>query len=89
MFERILHPTDFSPVAMAAFEHAVVLARRFGAKLTVMHAVTHHSSDPYAESIGVELLKEAYEAIDKETEKTLAGLVERAGGGTQAKCLVL
>jgi nucleotide-binding universal stress UspA family protein len=35
----ILHPTDFSDSAIAAFGHAQLLARRFDAQLHVLHAV--------------------------------------------------
>jgi nucleotide-binding universal stress UspA family protein len=37
---RILFPTDFSPCAQQAFAHATSWARRFGAELHVLHAVT-------------------------------------------------
>jgi universal stress protein A len=42
MFENglILHPTDFSPQAAAAFEVACALARDKGARLMVLHVVT-------------------------------------------------
>ena len=38
-FETILHPTDFSPGAEAAFRYACDLARDYGARLVVMHAL--------------------------------------------------
>lgn len=36
---KILHPTDFSPSAEAAFTQAVTLARRYGAELHLLHTV--------------------------------------------------
>lgn len=41
----ILHPTDFSPSAGAAFAHAVAWARRLGAGLHLMHAVSAFGED--------------------------------------------
>lgn len=37
---RILAPTDFSDSATGAVEYAKVLARRFGAGMTLLHAAT-------------------------------------------------
>jgi nucleotide-binding universal stress UspA family protein len=37
--QRILCPTDFSPIAERAFHHAVALARWYEARLVVLHAV--------------------------------------------------
>jgi len=58
---RILAPTDFSDCATGAVEHAKLLARRFGANITLLHAVSPRSTfeplpleatsfvDPYAD----------------------------------------
>jgi nucleotide-binding universal stress UspA family protein len=37
--ERILCPTDFSEFSVRALRHATALARRFGARLTVLHVI--------------------------------------------------
>ena len=59
---RILAPTDFSDCATAAVEYAKVLARRFGAGITLLHAVPPRATfeplpltgmsfvDPYADA---------------------------------------
>lgn len=44
--ERILYPTDFSEPAAHALPHAVELARRFEAQLTVLHIRTLFQDDP-------------------------------------------
>ena len=36
--QRILVPVDFSPSSRAALDHAMFLADRFGAKVTVLHS---------------------------------------------------
>ena len=38
-FEHILVPTDFSPTASRALEEAVLLAKHFGASLTLLHVI--------------------------------------------------
>ncbi|WP_456429001.1 universal stress protein [Rhodocaloribacter sp.] len=43
---RILHPTDFSACAHAAFEHAVYLARKHGSELHVLHVAPTFGEDP-------------------------------------------
>jgi nucleotide-binding universal stress UspA family protein len=40
MFKHILVPTDFSETSNRALEGALVLASKFGSKLTLMHAYT-------------------------------------------------
>jgi len=39
--ERILFPTDFSPFSAHALRHALALARRFKARLKVVHVIPH------------------------------------------------
>lgn len=41
---RILAPTDFSDCATGAVEYAKVLARRFGAGITLLHAAPPHAT---------------------------------------------
>ncbi|MCB1056299.1 MAG: universal stress protein [Acidobacteria bacterium] len=44
--QKILFPTDFSRCADQALDHAIFLARRFGAQLHILHAVVLHGDDP-------------------------------------------
>lgn len=44
--KRILHPTDFSPGAEAAFEQARRLAHRHGAELHLLHVAPTFGEDP-------------------------------------------
>ncbi len=44
--KKILFPTDFSETAGAACVHAVELARRFDARITVLHVRTVFADDP-------------------------------------------
>ncbi|MGH7309792.1 MAG: universal stress protein [Candidatus Rokuibacteriota bacterium] len=39
-FQRILHPSDFSPASRPALAQAIDLARHDGARLTIMHVIT-------------------------------------------------
>jgi len=43
LFQRILHPTDFSSASLAAFERAIELAEHHGADLLLLHVV----DDPF------------------------------------------
>jgi hypothetical protein len=46
-FNHILAPTDFSPNSDKAVDYAVQLARRLGAKLTLLHIVPEPSALDY------------------------------------------
>ena len=43
-FSRVVAPTDFSPNSERAIDYAVQLARRLGAKLTLLHVVPEPSA---------------------------------------------
>ena len=45
MFKRILHPTDFSAAAFQAFNQSVALARRWDARLQLLHVVVPREDD--------------------------------------------
>jgi len=45
--KRILFPTDFSPCANEALDHALFLTRKYGATLHMLHAVVLHKDDPH------------------------------------------
>ena len=46
--ERILFPTDFSPCANQALDHALYLANKYGATLHMLHAIVLHEDDPHS-----------------------------------------
>lgn len=45
--EKILMPTDFSPCAEAALDHAIYLAEQFEAELHLLHVVVLHGDSPH------------------------------------------
>lgn len=45
--KKILFPTDFSPSAAQAFDHALYLAHKYGAELHLLHVHVPHEEDPY------------------------------------------
>jgi nucleotide-binding universal stress UspA family protein len=74
-FNHILAPTDFSPNSDSAVEYAVQLARRLGAKLTLLHIVPEPSALDYPmEGIPAEEI----EGWKKEAEKRMADQLARA-----------
>ena len=54
MIARIVAATDFSPEADLALSHAVAIARRHGAALTIVYAEADRSSDEH-HALGEEL----------------------------------
>lgn len=45
--QKILFPTDFSPSASQALNHAVYLAQKYRAELHMLHVIVLHQDDPY------------------------------------------
>src|SRR5258708_19181343 len=74
-FSHLVAPTDFSPNSERAIDYAVQLARRLGAKLTLLHIVPEPSALDYPiEGIPAEEI----EGQKKEAEKRLADQLARA-----------
>jgi nucleotide-binding universal stress UspA family protein len=73
--DRILAPTDFSPNSEKAVAYAIQLARRLGAKLTLLHVVPEPSAADYSlEGISIQEIQ----GWEEEAEKKLAELLARA-----------
>jgi len=45
--KKILLPTDFFPCANQALDHALYLARKYGAQFHMLHAIVLHDKDPH------------------------------------------
>ena len=74
-FSHFVAPTDFSPNSEKAVDYAVQLARRLGAKLTLLHVVPEPSAHDYAmEGIS----RQEIEEWEVEAEKKLAQELARA-----------
>lgn len=80
MFKRILHPTDFTPVAHQALEQAVSLAKLYGAELRIVHAMTLRGYDSELLSESLPLVEKAKKAVAEELtrrlDRLLAGSLE-------------
>ena len=74
MFTRILHPTDFTPVATQALEQAVALARRHDALLRLVHVMQLRAYDAAMLPGARPFLDEARQAVEKELQKRLERL---------------
>ena len=58
-FSHLVSPTDFSPNSERAIDYAVQLARRLGAKLTLLHIVPEPSALDYSmEGVSVQEIQE-------------------------------
>jgi universal stress protein A len=74
-FSHVMAPTDFSPNSERAIDYAVQLARRLGAKLTLLHVVPEPSALDYSmEGVSVQEIQE----WDKEAEIKLTEQLTRA-----------
>ena len=74
-FSHFVAPTDFSPNSDKAVNYAVQLARRLGAKLTLLHVVPEPSALDYSiEGIS----RQEIEGWEAEAEKRLAHELARA-----------
>jgi nucleotide-binding universal stress UspA family protein len=78
--KQILHPTDFSPSARAALQHAIALAREHGATLHLLHADPALTDDPIRGAFSVSLSEEeAYAEVEAQARKQLDALCAEAG----------
>ncbi|HZD47670.1 MAG TPA: universal stress protein [Silvibacterium sp.] len=73
---HLLAATDFSPASERTVDYAVHLARRLGARLTLLHVVPPPSDLGY--SLGGGVSTEQIEEWQKEAEKKLAEQLARA-----------
>jgi nucleotide-binding universal stress UspA family protein len=72
---HILAPTDFSPNSEKAVAYAVQLARRVGAKLTLLHVVPEPNAVDYSmEGISIQEIQR----WEEEAEKKMTELLARA-----------
>ena len=76
-FDHILHPTDLSLSAKPAFEEAIVLARKFGATLHVLHVAPTFGDDPVRNAFKVAVDEDAfYKTVHKEIEAQMEAVLE-------------
>ena len=71
---RILVPVDFSPASMRAFDHAVAMARHFGASLIVLHVMDPMYASGTLHPMTILALKDGKR---QEIKRRLSGLAER------------
>lgn len=74
---RILHPTDFSECAHAAFEHAIFLARRHGSEIHVLHVAPTFGEDPIRGAFESAIDEKAfYKALWAEADREMRAYIE-------------
>jgi nucleotide-binding universal stress UspA family protein len=76
-FSKILFPTDFSPCADQAMEHAVYLSRKYETELHILHSAAIHAEitdySGYVEKINAELKEAAKNKINSAIQAHKAG----------------
>ncbi len=82
--KTILVPCDFSAYAEHAFQWALGLAERLGAKVVLVHAAPSFSHLAYPESVYVIDLAKMEEEIIADAEKRLGEFVAKKGASTVA-----
>ncbi|MCU0354848.1 MAG: universal stress protein [Cytophagales bacterium] len=68
--KTILVPTDFSEIARTATDYAVMLARKSGARIILLHAIPRHS--PRLKDVDAELVEKARHRQEKIKEELVA-----------------
>jgi nucleotide-binding universal stress UspA family protein len=83
--KRILVPSDFSPCSDAAVRYGLELARKFGAKLHLLHVVQDPASQPWAaEGFALPLL----EVVDQWQKDAKARLEHSIPPGDRVNAVV-
>jgi len=80
MYDEILVPTDGSPEAEAAVEHAVDIAATYGARIHVLYVV---DTSPYATLDATETVVEDLQEEGEEAVEYVTAAAEDAGVETQ------
>ena len=88
MFTHVLHATDFSPPAMRALAHAVGLATRFEARLTVLHAFVLQTYDPTLLPSGREALRDVYDRVSADLSRRAERAIRDAAGDIDVEPIV-
>ena len=74
---HILVPSDFSRYADNASMHAVMLARQYDAKITLLHVVTVHDEDPYNPAQNFPHIEEYYAHMEQSAGENLAASAKK------------
>ena len=77
-FQRILFPTDFSPIAGHAFGFALGIARKFDARLFILHVI-----DEQADLRGFYLPHHSYEQVEAEIATAARRMTEAFCAGIE------
>ncbi|QLG61708.1 universal stress protein [Halorarum salinum] len=94
MYDRILVPTDGSPAADAAVEHAITIAERFGATLHALYvidATAYSSLEAGSQMVAEALEEEGDAAVDRIAEAAAAAdipVVESVVSGTAYRSIL-
>jgi nucleotide-binding universal stress UspA family protein len=89
MYTHILVPTDGSVLCDNAVRHAIIIARRFGAKITALHVVDQFPSHPHPGGFAVETLratKALFEQVEEERAKKILDTVKEAAEKAGIEC---
>jgi nucleotide-binding universal stress UspA family protein len=77
-FQRILFPTDFSPIAEHAFGYALGVAREFGARLFILHVINEQ-----ADLRGFYLKDHDYEEVEADIATSAQRMMDEFRAGIE------
>lgn len=93
MFQHILCPVDESPAALEAARVALDLARKYGARLRLLHVVPVHLLDLLSNRVSMAELdllpREVEKRLVTEGQRLLEDLREALGAGEEVSCVQL
>jgi nucleotide-binding universal stress UspA family protein len=82
--KKILLPTDFFPCANQALDHALYLAKKYGAEFHMLHAIVLHEDDPHNPDAHILNLDEIHQRLKEMASASMsASIHERDDGGVR------
>lgn len=82
--KKILLPTDFFPCANQALDHALYLAKKYGAEFHMLHAIVLHEDDPHNPAAHFVNLDEIHDRLQKLASADMsASIAQREDGGVK------
>ena len=88
MYERILVPTDGSPLSVAAVQHAIALGRKIGSELVALQVIAPYQLPIYLEFAPADLLtEEEYLAQCRQASEQHLAMLSKLAADADVECI--
>ena len=88
MYDRILVPTDGSPLSVAAAQHAITLARAMGSELVALQVIAPYQLPIYLEFAPANLLtEEEYVAQSQQAADRHLAMLSKLAADADVECI--